>query len=83
MSAAEYCDFSGLPKDSCGHCRSKSRVLPDTMFQANEGDGTHAARTWITAQYPGRCVRCRHQIVPGDRIGAEGDQGWICEDCGL
>lgn len=84
MSADEYCEFSDLPKSGCGHCRSNSRVLPDTMFQANEkedGRPAHAPRTWITAEFPGRCAKCRSKIDPGDRIGAN-DPGWICEDCG-
>lgn len=85
MSAADYCEFSGLVKDSCAHCTRQSRVLPDTMFQANEDDAhSRAPRVWITAEYPGRCARCRNQIVPGDRIGpSAGSGGWICENCGL
>src|SRR5579859_2433567 len=77
----ERCDFSDLPVESCAHCRQITTAKTDTMFQAND-NGLFGP--WITAKWPGRCsADYRHVIVPGAQIRADGDGGWLCEECGL
>lgn len=71
-----FCDFSDLPKDSCGHCTGRNG---DTMFQANE---TADCGPWITAQFRGPCSSCGCFIRKGERIRADGSGGWMCADCG-
>lgn len=76
----DYCDFSDLPRDQCGHCKRGGRPLPpDTMFQANPAE----FGPWFEAQYPGRCAADRrHGIEPGDQIRADGQGGYVCRTCG-
>jgi hypothetical protein len=73
-----YCDFSDLPKDQCGHCRTGSATLP-----AIAGGPAPQKGPWITAKYTGRCsAREAHQIHPGDQIRSDGEGGWLCWRCG-
>lgn len=37
---------------------------------------------WFNASYPGECAGCWGVIDPGDRIRADGEGGYVCEDCG-
>ena len=75
--AGDYCEFSDLPRDQCGHCRPPAPVQ-DTMIIANEGQPGR----WIEAKFHGVCSGCgdRH-IRPGDQIRADGEGGWQREGC--
>lgn len=37
---------------------------------------------WFTASYPGDCDECGGEFEAGDMIRADGDGGYLCEDCG-
>ena len=37
---------------------------------------------WFTASYEGECAGCWCVIDPGDCIRADGESGYLCEDCG-
>lgn len=37
---------------------------------------------WFGAMYEGRCDGCQDRIYEGDRIRADGQGGYECEDCG-
>lgn len=37
---------------------------------------------WFEAQYEGECAGCWDQIDPGDRVRADGEGTYLCEDCG-
>lgn len=36
---------------------------------------------WFGANYPGKCSTCEDRFDEGDRIRADGQGGWECEDC--
>lgn len=36
----------------------------------------------ITAAYPGDCASCGYHWDDGEPIRADGEGGWLCEDCG-
>lgn len=81
MAADDYCEFSGLTKDSCHHCRP-GKATSDTMFQANRnGDGSPSGPL-VVARHPGRCPSCGERIIPDEtRIAPDGNGRWVCEDC--
>lgn len=35
----------------------------------------------VEARYSGRCSGCDENIRPGDQIRADGEGGWLCNDC--
>ena len=37
---------------------------------------------WFLAAYYGSCADCGADIEPDDQIRADGDGGYLCEDCG-
>jgi hypothetical protein len=37
---------------------------------------------WFLASYDGECASCFDRIDEGDRIRADGDDGYLCSDCG-
>jgi hypothetical protein len=37
---------------------------------------------WFEARYEGECAGCWCFIDEGDRIRADGEGGYLCEDCG-
>ena len=37
---------------------------------------------WFAAAYHGACSDCGEDISPDDVIRADGDGGYLCEDCG-
>lgn len=38
---------------------------------------------WFGANYPGKCTTCEDRFDEGDRIRADGEGGWECENCDL
>jgi hypothetical protein len=76
----KYCEMSDLPVESCAHCRTGSRTLPDTMFQANEMDASKLGPQ-VPAKYHGQCTGCGAPIRPGDLIRSDGVSGWVDEQC--
>lgn len=37
---------------------------------------------WFEAQYEGECAGCWCALDPGDRIRADGEGGYLCDQCG-
>lgn len=37
---------------------------------------------WFSASFGGGCDGCGGEICAGDRIRADGEGGWLCEECG-
>lgn len=70
-----WCEFSELPKASCSHCTGRGEEIPAVAGPAGPG-------LWITAKYGGSCAGCGSDVAPGDRIRSDGDNGWLCADCG-
>lgn len=63
------CDYSDLPESMCGHCRgvpAEPARPPGQLFFAR--------------QY-GPCSGCEVKIVPDDTIRADGQGGYLHEDC--
>jgi hypothetical protein len=59
----------------CADCRSWPAVSPPAVLPADYGP-------WIAAAYYGECAGCGDDIEPGCQIRADGEGGWLCEDCG-
>ena len=38
---------------------------------------------WITATADGECTGCGEDILEGDEIRSDGEDGWLCGLCGL
>lgn len=65
----EECDFSGLPKVFCAHC--KGDELGDEVKQVYGNDDTDEFEIVriFEAQYPGTCTIDREHIIKrGDRV---------------
>jgi hypothetical protein len=37
---------------------------------------------WFSARYGGTCSDCRDGFAAGQKIRADGEGGYLCEDCG-
>lgn len=37
---------------------------------------------WFTAQFDSECDDCGEDIEEGDQIRADGEGGYLCEECG-
>lgn len=57
----------------CSVCSGRDREPP--ADPANFGP-------WFSAAYPGRCSGCDKRTGTEDRIRADGEGGYLCEDCG-
>jgi hypothetical protein len=64
-----------IERDTCGDC------LPRPVARPYRGDPVQYG-PWFIATYDGECDGCDSAIWAGDRIRADGQGGWICEDCG-
>lgn len=42
----------------------------------------HMPGPWLAAAYHGSCADCGDDIGPDDMIRADGEGGYLCEDCG-
>jgi hypothetical protein len=72
------CQISDLPVESCGHCTGAEARARAEEQHAEIMPGT----PWFRASWPGRCSGCRGPIRIGDKIRADGNGGYVCEDCG-
>lgn len=67
----DRCDFTDLLADQCAHCRKAT------------GEPEHdpeITATW-EARYPGRCDWCDGRIQPGERMGRDEHDSYVCERC--
>jgi hypothetical protein len=65
------CDFSDLPVSACGHCKGiKDEPAPVPGYGP-----------LFFAYFYGRCSGCDVLIVPDDTIRADGQGGYLHEDC--
>lgn len=80
---AARCEKTDLLVESCGHCtgaEAEARAAREEAEVARRpatGPGP-----WFTAQYEGECVCCGDDITPGDTIRADGEGGYVCDECG-
>jgi hypothetical protein len=68
------CEITDLFADSCSHCTGRGEEIPER--------DTAAFGPWFPARFPGRCSDCDKRTGPEDRIRADGEGGYLCEDCG-
>jgi hypothetical protein len=68
MADEQRCAITELYITQCAHCRPAP---------AGQEFGP-----WFPAAYEGDCAGCDGAIEPGDRIRADGQGSWLCEDCG-
>jgi hypothetical protein len=52
------------------------------MTAAHEPDSPRRG-PWFAAGYGGECSGCGEEILEGDQIRADGEGGWLDEDCGV
>jgi hypothetical protein len=71
--AAEWC-IHDLPPGACSTCTGRGEEIPD---EAKPEYGP-----WFTARFPGRCDGCDGRIHEGDQIRSDGQDGWLCSECG-
>jgi hypothetical protein len=65
------CAVTELVADQCAHCRP----VPDLPRSYEYGP-------WFEARFPGRCSQCQERTYEGDTIRADGEGGYLCEECG-
>jgi hypothetical protein len=71
----QRCTITELYVSQCAHCiEARTQPAPAAVHRD--------LGPWFTAAYDGDCADCCGAIEPGDRIRADGDGGWLCEDCG-
>jgi hypothetical protein len=85
----ERCEISDLPVSMCGHCRgTEAQEAPfgaesvDLGFGAAVESVTEYGPLFFAARY-GPCSGCETGIVPDDTIRADGQGGYLHEDCEL
>lgn len=80
------CDRSDLPASMCSHCRGLPWEAPgvDPELDPFSSPAPRVDRRgpWFTAAYPDACVSCGTDIIPGDTIRADGNDGYECAKCG-
>jgi hypothetical protein len=76
---AGRCDLTDLLPDQCACPRHRNVQLPANHARDEQPTGPGP---WFTAQYPGRCTRCRTEFVAGDQIRADGNGGYLDSRCG-
>lgn len=76
IAGMSYCGHL-IERSTCGDCspRPAARQVPARSEPAGYGP-------WFPASYEGECDGCGGDIMPGDRIRADGQGGWLCEECG-
>jgi hypothetical protein len=68
-----------IERSTCGDCSPRpggKRGVPVP------GRGPAGYGPWFPASYDGECSGCGGDILPGDKIRADGQGGWLDEDCG-
>jgi hypothetical protein len=66
------CAVTELEVTGCAHCRP----VIDTPRPAR------ALGRWFPARYAGRCSDCDTRFHEDEEIRADGEGGYLCEDCG-
>jgi hypothetical protein len=75
--ALDRCEKTDMLRSGCAHCTGRTGS-PEPRVSDREGWGP-----WFTAQLHGRCAGpCDEHIHPDDRIRADGEGGYLCEECG-
>jgi len=64
-------------------CGGSEASLATEEYNASVADVTGPEKgPWFGAMYDGKCASCEDSIFEGDRIRADGEGGYECEDCG-
>jgi len=63
-------------------CEPVSDPAPTVEETTTQGDDVSDKGPWFGAMYEGRCSVSECRIEEGDRIRADGQGGYECEDCG-
>jgi hypothetical protein len=65
-----------LDPASCSVCSHRGEPVPGVL-------DPEALGPWFTARYSGRCSLGDEPFRQGDRIRADGEDGYLCARCGL
>jgi hypothetical protein len=63
--------------------RGAKESCPGPDCGETQGDDVAEKGPWFGAMYEGRCSVSECRIYEGDRIRADGEGGYECEDCGM
>lgn len=72
------CGVPELLVGQCAHCRCPTAPTPPDPFTV----ARTALGRWFAAGYPGECSGCGDIFDAGDRIRADGEDGYLAECCG-
>ena len=65
-----------LDPASCSVCSGRDAAVPGVLDE-------DALGPWFAARYPGRCSLGDEPFGEGDRIRADGEDGYLCRRCGV
>jgi len=68
-----------LDPATCADCNgaAKRAALRERSMRGTGGHGP-----WFRSRYDGKCSDCGELFSAGQKIRSDGDDGWLCEDCG-